>query len=101
MRPRARRRRYTVSFRSRSARLPASEKRGLGGGARLRLGPGRPRTERNLPRFPSVTSLPPTHFRSVSDTLLERLGFALRRAPDEQAPLRDRDEPVERERERG
>src|SRR5687768_11945265 len=29
------------------------------GGARLRLGPGRPRTEGNLPRFPSVTSLPP------------------------------------------
>jgi protein ImuB len=29
------------------------------GGARLQLGPRRPRTEGNLPRFPSVTSLPP------------------------------------------
>src|SRR5436189_699091 len=29
------------------------------GGARLRLGPRRPRTEGNLPRFPSVTSFPP------------------------------------------
>ena len=28
-------------------------------GARLRLGPRRSRTEGNLPRFPSVTSLPP------------------------------------------
>src|SRR6185437_63292 len=42
------------------------------GAARLRLGLRRLRTEGNLPRCPSVTSLPPFVFRSVSaksDTL--------------------------------
>jgi crotonobetainyl-CoA:carnitine CoA-transferase CaiB-like acyl-CoA transferase len=42
------------------------------GGARLQLGPGRPRTEGNLPRFPSVTSLPPLSDPN-SDTLRQRL----------------------------
>src|SRR6185503_5285191 len=39
--------------------------------ARLRLGPRRSRTEGNLPRFPSVTSLPPLKTSQRGEGLVE------------------------------